>query len=497
MTAFLKKLGDLYAHLDRLLLGVFALLFVYIFLAGMQWIQNQGLPFWGLWLPFPAAAILSYAGWRTEPDLRTARRFLLIAALVFIATRLAWILLVPTQPSSDFKVYDDFARLIAAGEPVGPLLAAQWPLRQYSLGYPVVLAAVYAVFGGSWLAARLLNVVFGLLSLLLLYQAARQASGGKAARLAALFFILWPAQLVFTSVLASDHLALLLALAGMVALQRALQAEKPAFIGLAAAGFLFALGYAVRTTNLLLFLAGLLVIFLEPSRLPGRQIYTRTISAALLVISFSAALFAYRGVMLQTTGAYPAPSSSFSLMIGANIQSGGMWNRKDYRLTASIPTFEQASAFAWQEARRRIAADPLGFGTLTLRKLASLWQDDSYAIYWSTLSLDTSRFAWQPAAFTRVWMLISQIFYLAAWLLAACAAVFLFRRPNPQLRLLLLTLLGGSLLHAVLEVQNRYHYWLVPMILILAAAGVASIAQGKAAPQASLPAARPESQPLI
>lgn len=62
-----------------------------------------------------------------------------------------WILLVDTQPFSDFKYYYDLAVDIANGLP--------WGDTYTSVGYSIVLGGIFKVFGASILKAKIFNVI--------------------------------------------------------------------------------------------------------------------------------------------------------------------------------------------------------------------------------------------------------------------------------------------------------------------------------------------------
>ncbi len=425
-----------------------------------------------------------------EGGMLRSEQFFLVACLVFfLLSRLAWIALTPTQPVSDFAVYEDLARKIAAAAPLDELYAEAYPMQLYSLGYPGILAIFYNLTGsglsstsealGNVLLAKWVNLLFGLASLALIYAIARQLSTARAARLAAVLFALWPAQLAFSSVLASEHLATLLALAGLAAAYPALKSDHipapAAGARLIAAGVCFALGAATRNTNLIILLAVLIALLFSPLKQP---LFKHKLAAAgLLLVAFASMTWLYREAIHARVRVYPTSTTAFSLLVGANYESGGLWNYADYDLMSQHPNIEVAKEFAWDEALRRITGQPARFLQLTISKVAVLWQDDGYSIFWSTQKLSPERSPEETQALIRQFTNLSQPFHAAVWILSTAAAFILLRRPTGRMNIIAMTLLGSTLMHSILEVQNRYAYWMMPLLFILAAVGWAEFFQ--------------------
>src|SRR5688572_18807224 len=140
---------------------------------------------------------------------RSDKAFLAIILLLFLLSRLAWVLLVPTLPFSDFDEYNRWAAIFGQFQPIqGDMFRLSINLVMQPWLYPISLGILYDVFGRHLIVAELSNIVAGTITLLLIFLLARQLFGSKVGRLSAMLFLLWPNQLMYTSVLASEHLAL-------------------------------------------------------------------------------------------------------------------------------------------------------------------------------------------------------------------------------------------------------------------------------------------------
>jgi 4-amino-4-deoxy-L-arabinose transferase-like glycosyltransferase len=175
------------------------------------------------------------------PALSSARGlFIFIAA--FTALRVAWVLLVPTQPTSDNAVYHGLAtRLVETGVYDTAKHRAYWPP-----GYPVFLAALYAVFGPAILVAKLANVALAGLADLLTWRVVRTHAGPRAAVAALLLTALWPGRNLHVDVLSYDELVIALVLASFALLPSA--ATPGAWPRWIAGGIVLGLACLVRPT---------------------------------------------------------------------------------------------------------------------------------------------------------------------------------------------------------------------------------------------------------
>jgi len=119
--------------------------------------------------------------------------------------------------AGDGYVFDPTVWVTADGRPIYPGEEELTPTALWPPGYPLTLAAVYAVTDDSVAAARLLNVVFGALTAALVFLIARKLFGRTAAIASGMALALMPSHVLFTSILLSETyfgflLALMLAL---------------------------------------------------------------------------------------------------------------------------------------------------------------------------------------------------------------------------------------------------------------------------------------------
>ncbi|MBN1343569.1 MAG: glycosyltransferase family 39 protein [Phycisphaerae bacterium] len=125
----------------------------------------------------------------------------------------------PTVGGNDDWQYDWFATTLLEGR--GMANEAGAASAQRTPGYPLFLAVIYAVFGKSYLAVRLVQCVFGGVSCLLLYLLANRWTSARVGLLAAGILCVYPMHIWLAGELLSENVLVPGLLAVMLSLDRA------------------------------------------------------------------------------------------------------------------------------------------------------------------------------------------------------------------------------------------------------------------------------------
>lgn len=476
-----------------------AALLVYVGGAGVLWYFEPANRAAFSWYEYPLAAaalgllIFLAASARSPFAQVSARAFMAGALLLFLCTRLLWVLLVPTQPVNDFLVLHNLAGTLSAGQPIGGIgSGGNWPIFMYAWGYSLLLGGFYAVFGKAVLVAKLLNVALGACTLLAIYGWVRQLASERIGRVSAAFFLAWPTQITMTNVVAAEHVSLAavaaafwLLPAGLRELDPDADAVKRPWTRTLAAGALLGVAYLTRFPMLVALIASLMTLVVAHGF--SRRLL---IDASAAVAGFLAINVAF-AVILATVYQVRLPGRSVAgnLLVGVNPASGGAWNAEDSAKLVAFPTFEAANAWAMEESMRRIRASPGGTVRLMVKKAARFWRTDEYGLWWG---VETSVPPEAAAHYLRLLYHVTSFYHSGMLVLGAIGGVWLaFGGPRqPGLNLVVLPLIGGTLLHSLLEVQTRYHYPFEPILFVLAAAGAVRLFGGGTVPQGG--ASQPE-----
>ena len=414
---------------------------------------------------FAAAVAMAGLVWylSVTPGL-TTRLLLTLAMATFVVSRMLAVQWIPSRPESDFGNYYRFSQQLATWSPLPEVDPRAY---MFAWGYPLILAPVGTLCGFTLPLMQGVSVLCGAVSLLLIWRFAR-SRGAAPARAAAILFVFWPAQMFFTPVLASEHLALPLCLG---ALSCTLYVRVPLKAGAGWAllgGLTLASAIAVRPALGVVLPVSLVMIGLI--RADARR---RLTLGVLFLVAFCAGQLAYR-VFLQTTyRTIPTTAATWNLMVGLNHESGGLWNEADAAAYFGQPSFSEAEHFARDEIVRRLQVGPRKLLRLAMAKIARLWADGQYGVRWSTLWLrGGSNESWirEQESLWCTWSQLFQAGLLAAAAIGAGHAAI--RSPTRTDLLAILLILAGTALHTLFESQPRYQHVFAVGLLILAATAI-------------------------
>lgn len=360
---------------------------------------------------------------------------------------------------SDFRQYHTLAENVLRG--------GGWFSEVVPMGYPLLLGATYRLAGVHTWAGEALNVVLAIGTSVVLYGFVRRTWGPRAAVLALALYALFPAQVLMTAVLGTEVVYGAVLLGALWAWS---ETEALGWRMALVAGVLLGLSQYVRPTSLAL--AAVFVATLGLMRLGLAGMLTRAGAFALAFVVVLLPVLRYNWQQAHQLSLSTSSYAGWSLLVGANQRSVGQWNIEDARLVEKEPSIRARDALAAREARRRIAADPVAYARLIVRKLPVMWASEGYAPYWVMGTADDP-----PRHATALWTLVSQIVYAATLMVAAWALVRL--APfDPAAVVIVLTLLAFAAIHSLLEVQGRYHFSVVPLFIVLAGVGLARLDAG-------------------
>ena len=346
---------------------------------------------------------------------------------------------------------------------IGVVDGTQGPYAHRPMGYSLVLAVPYSLFGTSVATAEITNLVIALGTGIALYGFTRTAFGPVAAGLALTFYAVSPAQVLLTlpTLTETMYAGLLLAGAWVAASRRDDLAAG------ALAGLLVGLSQWVRPLSQFLLFAFVAVPFVAgyaPQRVArfGLAAILFFVVAVGPIVAFNVRV---HGDVSVSSSAY----GGWSVFVGANQEKDGRHNVEDGEVLVAQPgdSWWDRSKAILPLGIARITDDPIGFAGLVARKFWVLWADERYGVVWALRS-DVA-----TAGVMAGLSLASQ----AAWVLTLLGATAFMlgqrRRPEPATLLVAMLVLLVAAMHVFVEVQARYHAYLVPFLIALAAAWVA------------------------
>lgn len=427
----------------------------------------------------------------------------IIVGAVFIASAVLriWVLTkLPITPSSDYQTYYQVADLLSKGTLSSSGYSGYIAEFPHVIGYPFVLSLLFRMTGPSLLAGLSINLLASLGCVYLTYRIARTLCGRLGGIVALFIAAFWPSQILYGTILASEPVftcLLLLTIRLFIFFFHypvMLENREGAIFLCITLGVLTALASAIRPLSQILLIAMLLCMlpFIvkfnnNEKMLNGKLIRASCQGWFLALIVFFSFFICNQLISssISNTIAYKLPGSGvsygYNLMVGVNIDANGAWNQQDadffaneFAKTNSPDAAHKASV---DVALNRISSNPTGVLNLAMEKFTLLWQNDDYAGTWTTLFLDQ-----QGALTPERQNIIAQFcnwndyFYLLGVFFSAVFGFSLFKQKHigPEHGLILL-FIGTVILHMLLESQNRYHYFILPVLTILASMGLSQI----------------------
>lgn len=464
----------------------------------------------GQWvLSMAGLALLLYFGVRLHHkcSLHTSEKLkstLWIAASVLIfcigfLLRLLVIQRIPIEPDSDFETYYRIATHLVNGTILTPEAS---PDREYIalyphvIGYPMLLLQpVFSIFGISVNNALYANLACSMLAAAVAAHIGYRLHGRMGSFVVLTLMCLWPSHIFFSNMVATEPaFTLMILVASDIMLSVLDRGENSLYVqstirllvmdGLL--GVVLAIAGAIRPMAIVL-LAAFAVAQLSLGRegndlrkVPGSR---RPITTSILCLG--AAVLMYVGTSAITTRMISdiimeppvggLSASGYNLMVGVNTKSQGLWNQEDadffdqaYEETGSA---SEAHKRCMDKALERFSTAPEDTLNLLIYKFRDLWQTDDFGIDWNLLwTGQQGTLTEELQAFLEDMRPIGRVMYMMLLLLSIIAVLDAWRKaraPHPFMMVCILFFLGTALAHMLLETQVRYHYNMIPFLILL------------------------------
>lgn len=420
------------------------------------------------------------SGGAANASARDYRTLLWIALALMVASRLALILLINVEPTSDMGWYYQRAiELLETGRYAEDgVSTAYWPV-----GYPAFLAGVMALAGTSVLVGQLANIALSAACMLLLYKLCmRHFSDIRIATLAAGLLAAYPNHMGYSLGLYTEPLYTALLL--MMWLLTKPDARVAMLI---AAGIIAGLATLVKAQMLLLAPP---LIFMLSMRDWTRQalvsaLRNTVLATAVMVLTIAPWTWRNHLVMgafipVSTNGGMSLlagnnPSMTFDLRTDYNDRDP-IFRQVNFSVADQVAADRRARATAWSWIRD----NPLTFVSLMPKKFIRFWLPDGES-EWNIQRGFADYERWQFEI--RTVRVINQIYYfllLAGFFLALIHCV---RLREPQTLAAPLTILFFTVLSLVFSGQSRYHAPLMPLVIGYAAWTLARLRPARSAQQ--------------
>jgi len=390
--------------------------------------------------------------------------------LLAFLLRLIWDVLIRVHPVSDSTVYDLFARNLANGsgyEYYPGALTAHWPV-----GTSFIYSLFYRVFGARYGPIVILNLIIALATVWMTMRLAEKWFNRDVAIYCGFILALWPNQIEFGTVLASELLFSFFLMSWLVA-DEFLRVNL--FVKGAVLGAIGAAACYVRPTGLLIpaILCGVALVREKghaASRVVGQTVVVYLVMLALI------APWSIRNTRVFGRFALISNNGGENLWEGNNPTGNGeAQNFPAYMLTMN-EAIRDADLGA--VAKAYIAQYPGRFVIRTFKKIYWLNSHETIGVYWNEEGI-AERFGERALVILKVvddgyWWLCLFLAIVGEFVLARQVGVW-SALTHP------VTVMWGyfTMVHAVIVAQDRYHMPSVPFIAVLVALTLSRYVKGE------------------
>jgi hypothetical protein len=443
------------------------------------------------------------ARWKIERWYPDHEKFWNLAEWIFagmvlvlsLVIRLYYLRVMPMTPESDYKTYYEIAQLLNKGtlieEGVGYCdYVAVFP---HVLGYSFVLSVVLRIFGTSVAVGQYFNVALAVLTCFVVWRIARILCGRISALAALALVSFWPSQILYNNFLAAEYLFSFLLFTcawlflHLVTAYRVGESSMGECLVLhIVLGVLLAATSAIRPMGLILLIS--IFICLVTARMPiaikpkndlpladramekGWLRALIIIGTYLLVSSFFTKCVSFT-VDRELAGG--SASMGYNLLVGLNEESYGGWNDEDsdYLYAAIDQTGDagQAQVMCRDLALQRLKRPVNALLNLFLHKYDVLWSNDDYGTTWNLIFLEEhNQLTSARENFLYTMKDINNIWYFICIFFSGMTGLFLLKGKPSWAYIFVYLFLGTVAMHLLVENQNRYHFHVLYVFVILA-----------------------------
>jgi tetratricopeptide (TPR) repeat protein len=374
----------------------------------------------------------------------------------------------------DATSYDAWARRIANGDWLGQGVFYQAPL------YPYFLGALYALFDKNLLAVRLVQIIIGASSCVLLARAGRSFFTQTAGLLAGVLLAVYPTAIFFDGSIQKSVLDLFFVCALLATLGRLWENPQPRWwFG---AGVVLAL-LALTRENALIFLPILLAWLFAAWH--GELWTTRLQWAALLLLGLAALLLPVGCRNLLVGGEFHLTTAQFgpNFYIGNGRDATGTYQALRWGHGNAKFERDDATRLAEQATGRKLTPSEVS-RYWTAKALDEIHADGSrwmrllwrkWRLIWNVSEVGDSDDQYTQGDWSSLLRVLNRLLHFGTLCPLAALGVCLTWKQRQRVWLLYAMVLGYAASVMLFYVFSRYRFPLVPMLLLFAAAGLACL----------------------
>lgn len=397
-------------------------------------------------------------------------KILIFLLLICFLVKFAWILMVQVPISGDYAVFWGYANSFAESKTIdGGRYMALFP---HIFGYAQFLSVFIRFWGNSELLPPILNVLLTVFTGYLIFCLCNHWLNVQAAISAFILWIACPSQTIYNSLVLSEPLYTMYILLFFYIITRLSIDSKHSIsqiilvlsVGVIC-GILLRFIQGTRPIALILIIALIIWRIILATHTKGKrfQFLLWITLIVIMLVAYIIAGFYWNRWISSRIGEDPSTTPGYSVLVGFNKDSLGRWNQADSDRLYKYSD-QQGSTAKWvqeqmfSDAIERISTENINYPYLFAQKLKIfMGSDDSCVSYSAAVLRHTSLFS-----------LSCNGFYYSILILAIIGAIKLCKSTNGTTYMLVpLYVLGLVLAQMLVEVAGRYHYSIIPMLILI------------------------------
>lgn len=393
-------------------------------------------------------------------------KWILITALVL---RMAVFLFMPFRLWIDYQEYDQLAMTWAEK---GGYYSGEYKTAYQPPGYPFFLSRIYWILGYQPRLGALFQVFLSIGIVLLSYLITKKIWDEKVARWCALIMALFPSQVLFVNLLASETLFAVLFLLSVLFFIDATRRQRHAIYYLLAGGLFLGLATLTRALTLTFLIIPAVYWYLKSKDIKKTTVNLLIAAAAFLLVITP---WMYRNHRADK-GFVISTNAGINLLIGNQPGSGMGWNQpvtEEYDVGDPLKE-RYVDSLTRARAWEYIKGNPTGFIKRGILKMIYFYGVDMEGVGHQLVeAADSGR----HDIFVVMGILVESYYLIVLFAgFLGLVAVYVYKKigRSPEGFLFWSTILYWSAIHFVFFADGRFHFPLIPIISAFAALYISS-----------------------
>ena len=410
---------------------------------------------------FLCAAALFVLYLRFGDRLRIIENVYVLTAIC-LGVHLAAVFIVRLEPAGDYRIFWEYARLLSYN--TGCAMLDYVALFPHIFGYSYFISRFMSVFGQSTLMVSIVNACLTTLSGIFIWALVKDIYGKRRAGWAYLLWILCPSKILYNSMVLSDPYYTCLILLFLLLVEKTARTDiKSACLLGIPAGLVLRLVNTARPVAIIPIIAFFIWLFC----LKGYKKTFVTFAALMLIVYIPTGTLWNRFMESNLCEKPATGAPGYNVYVGLDSEHGGTHNEEDIdRLFdyyyGDHMTAPEAQEHMLADAKEMVLNGRTDFSSLIPNKFRVLLGNDEGGAYYASEALS-------PAVYPILCVLSNIWYYFAVLMAAAGAFCAITRLELSVLQLAPLYTIGLILAQMLVEVSGRYHYSIIPMLVITAA----------------------------